>query len=98
MVVLNTSGHEDIPGPEIQDFGTVHIKNAKPLTFFLSNTSKVPAKWKLLHIKNPFRKFMGTATMTKEEIENNSVADDPDVFNFAMTSVIFREKKIDLKI
>lgn len=54
----------------------VHINNKKRITLFLSNISTVPAKWKLNHIKNPFKRFLGTATMTKQDNENNSVIDD----------------------
>ncbi|KAL4472936.1 hypothetical protein ABPG72_007813 [Tetrahymena utriculariae] len=97
LIQLNTSGHEDIPGQEIQDFGTVHINNVKRIAIFLSNISKVPAKWKIHHIKNPFKKFLGTVTMTKEERENNAITDDQDVFQFSVTEGLLYGPSIPVK-
>lgn len=65
----------------------MHIRNSKSIQLFLANKSKVPAKWKVHHVKNPFKKFLGTATMTQVEKENNSITDDADVFSFSVTEV-----------
>jgi hypothetical protein len=41
------SGYEHEAGNDTIDFGTVHIRNSKFLSFFICNASKVPVKWKL---------------------------------------------------
>lgn len=64
----------------------MHIYNHKRIEIYLSNTSKVSAKWKICHIKNPFKKFaQPQVTMTQEEIENNETLDDFEVFSFSNT-------------
>lgn len=88
VVQLNSSGQEGVAGPEVQEFGVVYTKNTKQMSLFLSNTSKVPAKWKIHHVKNPFKKMLLTsATITQMEKENSEVIDDPEVFSFAVTDV-----------
>ena len=41
------TGYEQDPGVETIDFGTVHVRNQKFLSFYICNQYKVPAKWKL---------------------------------------------------
>lgn len=46
-IKLNMNGYEDDEGAETIDFGTVHVRNQKFLTFYICNQTQVPAKWKL---------------------------------------------------
>ncbi|KAL4510071.1 hypothetical protein ABPG72_010264 [Tetrahymena utriculariae] len=97
---LNTSGTEDVQGVDIQDFGIVHINNFKTIVIFLSNVSKVPAIWKLNHLKTTVRRG-GSAipqnTMTKLELEDSLRTDDPSVFEFQMTEGTLNGPSISVK-
>ena len=52
FIYINTSGFEGIEGPNVIDFGLVHINNTKKINVFLSNLSSVPANWKLSYLKS----------------------------------------------
>lgn len=76
-------------GPKIEEFGYVHINNKKTKTFYLCNLTPVPAKWKLNYVKFPKKKIISTITLTKMEIENMKIVDDPSVWEFSITEVPF---------
>lgn len=84
---LNESGFEGDKVEEIQEFGVVHINNAKVKSIYLSNPTKVPAKWKLNYVKYPTKKTVSDATLTKMEKEDLEKTDDPSVWEFALTEV-----------
>jgi hypothetical protein len=56
--------------------------------FYLSNLTPVPAKWKLHYVKFLKKKIISKITLTKMEIENMKIIDDPSVWEFSVTSVI----------
>jgi len=78
----------DFSGPKIEEFGYVHINNKKTKTFYLSNLTPVPAKWKLHYLKFPKKKIISRITLTRMEIENMKIVDDPTVWEFSVTSVL----------
>jgi hypothetical protein len=45
------SGYDQEQGSETIDFGTVHVRNSKIISFYILNQTKVPAKWKLQQVK-----------------------------------------------
>jgi hypothetical protein len=46
-IKLNMSGYDQEQGDVTIDFGTVHVRNSKIISFYILNETKVPAKWKL---------------------------------------------------
>ena len=86
---FNSLGFYSI-GPKIEEFGYVHINNKKTKTFYLCNLTPVPAKWKLNYVKFPKKKIISTITLTKMEIENMKIVDDPSVWEFSITEVHFQ--------
>ena len=65
----------------------MHINNKKTKTFYLCNLTPVPAKWKLNYVKFPKKKIISTITLTRMEIENMKIVDDPSVWEFSITEV-----------
>ena len=51
-------------GPDIEEFGHVHIKDKRTKTFYLSNITPVSGKWKLLYVKFPKKKIISKITLT----------------------------------
>jgi len=47
----------------------------------------VPAKWKLHYVKFLKKKIISKITLTRMEIENMKIVDDPTVWEFSVTSV-----------
>ena len=74
-------------GPDINDFGYVHISNKKTKTFYLTNVTPVPAQWKLHYVKFPKKKIISELTLTHMEKENMKIVDDPNVWEFSITEV-----------
>lgn len=79
---LNTSGIQNVEGPQTLEFGTVHINNKKTLQFFISNLSAVPAQWKLNYVKYINKKNLVPQTMTMLDREDQQKTDDQSVFEF----------------
>jgi len=88
VLQLNTVGFEGRKAEEVIEFELTHIKNVSQKVLYLSNISKVPAKWKLNYLKYPTKNTIAMATMTKLEIEDREKTDDPSVFEFSVTEVI----------
>lgn len=84
-ISLNTSGYEFDLGENLIDFGTIHVRNHKTLTFHIINNSKVPAKWKIQVVKFPKMKSQGLRTQTNLEKEDGLKVEDYDVFDFNVT-------------
>jgi len=70
---------------EEQDFGTINIKSKKKLTLHLCNDSPVEGKWRLTYAKYPFKASIGHRTMTRKEKEDQTIVDDPSVFQFSVS-------------
>ena len=73
------------------DFGTVFIDGVgiAQQKIFITNRTQVIAKWQLNYIKYPVKGAIGAKTITNLERENILKIDDPDVFEFQITEVIF---------
>lgn len=69
------------------DFGLVNIDGYKKLVFFLVNDTFVTANWTLNYVKFPAKSNLGFKTITPLEQENLEKTDDPEAFEFSITSV-----------
>lgn len=90
MLRLNTEGCEGKKSIDLLDFGLCHINNFNQKIIYLSNVSKIPAKWKLTYVKYIPKKVIAPATITKLEVEEANKTDDPAVFEFSLTEVKLR--------
>jgi len=54
---------------------------------YLSNITEVTAKWSLNYVKFPKKITVSKYTTTKWEEENHKKTDDPDVFEFSISTV-----------
>ena len=78
------------------DFGICHVESHRTSHFYLTNETKVTAKWKLEAVKFPKKAIHGHNTTTPYEIENKEKTDDPDVFEFTQTSGTLKGKSLAL--
>lgn len=69
------------------DFGIVNVDCFRTITLYLSNITEVTAKWSLNYVKFPKKVTMSKYTETQWEAENLKKVDDPDVFEFSLSSV-----------
>ncbi len=76
----------------------MHINNKKTKTFYLCNLTPVPAKWKLNYVKFPKKKIISTITLTRMEIENMKIVDDPSVWEFSITEVYLIQSPPNISI
>ncbi|EGR30591.1 hypothetical protein IMG5_128580 [Ichthyophthirius multifiliis] len=98
QIEVNFAEFENVQADNLQDFGITHIKDTKKLRFFIANQSKVPASWKICHVKNPFRKYKQILdTMTQEDYENNNTIDDLEVFSFSKNEGFLNGPSVPIK-
>jgi hypothetical protein len=90
------SGYDQEQGSETIDFGTVHVRNSKIISFYILNQTKVPAKWKLQQVKYQKNKNQGMVTKTLLEKEDEMKTEDPSVFDFNVTESILNGPTIPL--
>jgi len=69
------------------DFGKVNVEKNRTIHVYLSNETDVTAKWTLNYVKFPKKSTIGHNTTTPWEVENMEKTDDPEVFEFSVTSV-----------
>ena len=69
------------------DFGQVNVERDRTIHVYLSNQTEVTAKWQLNYVKFPKKGTIGHNTTTPWELENMEKTDDPEVFEFSVTSV-----------
>ena len=69
------------------DFGKVNVERQRTIHIYLSNDTDVTAKWMLNYVKFPKKQTIGHNTTTPWEVENMEKSDDPEVFEFSVTSV-----------
>ena len=69
------------------DFGKVNVEKNRTIHVYLSNETDVTAKWMLNYVKFPKKSTIGHNTTTPWEVENMEKTDDPEVFEFSVTSV-----------
>ena len=69
------------------DFGICNVDCFKTITLYLSNITEVSSKWQLSYVKFPKKITMSKYTQTAWEEENLKKVDDPDVFEFSVSSV-----------
>ena len=76
------------------DFGKVNVEKNRTIHVYLSNETDVTAKWTLNYVKFPKKSTIGHNTTTPWEVENMEKTDDPEVFEFSVTSVSYYNKLI----
>jgi hypothetical protein len=69
------------------DFGVCNVDCHSTITLYLSNITEVTSKWSLNYVKFPKKVTMSKYTETAWEEENLKKVDDPDVFEFSLSSV-----------
>jgi hypothetical protein len=69
------------------DFGVCNVDCFRTIKLYLSNITDVTAKWSLNYVKFPKKVTMSKYTTTLWEEENLRKVDDPDVFEFSLSSV-----------
>ena len=69
------------------DFGKVNVEGARTQHIYLANETDVTAIWMLNYVKFPKKTTIGHNTTTPWEMENLEKTDDPEVFEFSITSV-----------
>ena len=69
------------------NFGVCNVDCFKTIRLYLSNITEVTAKWSLNYVKFPKKANISKYTTTQWEEENNRKIDDPDVFEFSLSSV-----------
>ena len=69
------------------DFGICNVDCHKTIKLYLSNITEVTAKWSLNYVKFPKKITMSKYTTTVWEEENLKKVDDPDVFEFSLSTV-----------
>ena len=85
-------------GTDEIDLGEVNIEKHKKTHFYLTNETAVPSKWSLNYVKFPNKATIGYMTKTPLEIENLKKEDDPDVFQFSVTSGCLRGPTVPLRV
>lgn len=68
-------------------FGVCNVDRFRTIRLYLSNATHVTAKWMLNYVKFPKKSAISKYTTTKWEEENLQKVDDPDVFEFSLSSV-----------
>lgn len=71
------------------NFGVCNVDCFKTIRLYLSNLTEVTAKWSLNYVKFPKKVNISKYTTTQWEEENNKKIDDPDVFEFSVSTVSF---------
>jgi len=71
------------------NFGVCNVDCFKTIRLYLSNLTEVTAKWSLNYVKFPKKINISKYTTTQWEEENNKKIDDPDVFEFSVSTVSF---------
>jgi hypothetical protein len=79
------------------DFGIVNVERNRLTHIYLSNETVVTAKWMLNYVKFPKKQTIGHSTTTPWEIENLEKTDEPDVFEFSVTSGLLKGKSLPLR-
>lgn len=79
------------------DFGLVNVEKNRTIHLYLSNETDVTAKWSLNYVKFPKKSTIGHNTTSPWELENMEKTDDPEVFEFNITSGILKGKSLPLR-
>ncbi|CAG9311669.1 unnamed protein product [Blepharisma stoltei] len=96
-IIINSEQSDEFKKLIEQDFGIVNIQFSKKLSLFLSNVSPVDAKWRLNYVQYPKKKNTGWKTMTKQEKEDDTILDDPEVFQFSISEGVLKGPSVPLK-
>jgi hypothetical protein len=76
------------------NFGVCNVDCFKTIRLYLSNITEVTAKWSLNYVKFPKKTNISKYTTTQWEEENNKKIDDPDVFEFSLSTVSTTSSKL----
>jgi hypothetical protein len=84
-ITLLTTGNSSLESSSFIDFGFVNCESNRRIVLYLSNETEVQTKWSINYLKHTPKKIYGHGTTTKEEKEDITKTDDPDVFIFNIT-------------
>lgn len=79
-------------------FGVCNVDCFKTIRLYLSNLTEVNAKWSLNYVKFPKKINISKYTTTQWEEENNKKIDDPDVFEFSVSTGNLKGKSMPLRL
>jgi hypothetical protein len=79
------------------DFGKVNVERSRTIHVYLSNETEATAKWQLIYVQFPKKSTIGHNTTTPWEVENMEKTDDPEVFEFNVTSGSLKGKSLPLR-
>jgi hypothetical protein len=87
IVLLTENESKNDYAMDEMDFGVCNVDKKRTIKLFLSNITEVTAKWSLNYVKFPKKITVSKYTTTKWEEENHQKTDDPDVFEFSISTV-----------
>lgn len=78
------------------DFGIVHVKNSHKISFYLLNSSKVDAQWKIEYIKyHQSIKYKFEQTLwTAQDYEDQNIQDEKKCWRVSLDQGVVRKKTI----
>lgn len=85
---ISTTGNESIESSKFINFGNVNCESFKKSSIYLTNETEVESKWTVNYVKFISHKIYGHGTTTIEEKEDINQTDDPEVFEFSLSSGI----------
>ena len=97
-LVLASSQCDEFKNLTEQDFGIVNTRFQKKITIFMSNVSPVDARWEIKYVQYPKKMASKLKTMTRQELEDSGITDDPDVFIFSVSDGTIPGPSIPLKL
>jgi len=87
IVLLTENESKNDYAMDEMDFGICNVDKKRTIKLYLSNITEVTAKWSLNYVKFPKKITVSKYTTTKWEEENHQKTDDPDVFEFSLSTV-----------
>ena len=87
IVLLTENESKNDYAMDEMDFGVCNVDKKRTIKLYLSNITEVTAKWSLNYVKFPKKITVSKYTTTKWEEENHQKTDDPDVFEFSISTV-----------
>lgn len=87
IVLLTENESKNAYAMDEMDFGVCNVDKKRTVKLYLSNITEVTAKWSLNYVKFPKKITVSKYTTTQWEEENHVKIDDPDVFEFSISTV-----------
>lgn len=84
-ILLSFTGNESVESLDYVNFGYVNCASRKIVNMFLMNETEVDTNWKINYVKFVPKAVYGYGTITKDELEDQNMSDDPSVFDFDLS-------------